>query len=180
VLATEKSATDYERVAPAVDGDLYYWSSADPETTPNYQNKLLQMSNVVRAHCGIWVAPVAPGFDARQVGGRSVVDRRDGETLRRSWQGALATVPDLIGVISWNEWSENTFIEPSVGLGTRDLDVLRDLTGAPPAPSGELDSSAPGPPGSPVQAALIGAAVIGSMVTVTVLGVRRRHRPVEP
>jgi hypothetical protein len=180
VLATERNAEDYERVASVVEGDLYYWSSADPETTPRYQDKLVGMANVVREHCGLWVAPVAPGFDARQVGGESVVDRRGGATLRRSWQAALTTVPDMIGVISWNEWSENTYVEPSQEFGSRDLDVLRDLTGAPPAPAGELDSSAPSAPGSPVQATVVASAVLGSMVFVTVLGVRRRRRATEP
>jgi hypothetical protein len=180
VLATERNAEDYERVASVVEGDLYYWSSADPETTPRYQDKLVGMANVVREHCGLWVAPVAPGFDARQVGGASVVDRRGGATLRRSWQAALTTVPDMIGVISWNEWSENTYVEPSQEFGSRDLDVLRDLTGAPPAPAGELDSSAPSAPGSPVQATVVASAVLGSMVFVTVLGVRRRRRATEP
>jgi hypothetical protein len=180
ILATERNPADYERVAPAVAGDLYYWSSADPETTRGYREKLFKMADVVRQHCGIWVAPVTPGFDARLVGGHSVVDRRDGATLRRSWEAALATVPDMIGVISWNEWSENTYLEPSVKYGSRDLDVLADLTGAPPAPRGELDSSAPPSPGSPAQAALVAVAVVGSLVAVTILGVRRRHRPEQP
>jgi hypothetical protein len=180
VLATERNPADYERVAPIVAGDLYYWSSADPEKTPRYQEKMVKMANTVRQHCGIWVAPVTPGFDGRQVGGHSVVDRRNGATLRRSWEVALGTVPDMIGVISWNEWSENTYIEPSVRLGARDLGVLADLTGAPPAPAGELDSSAPPSPGSPAEAALVAVAVVGSLVVVTILGVRRRHRPEQP
>jgi Glycosyl hydrolase family 99 len=180
VLATEKNTRDYERVSSAVDGELYYWSSADPETTPHYQDKLQEMANAVRAHCGLWVAPVTPGFDARKVGGARTVDRRNGATLRRSWEAAVTTVPDMIGVISWNEWSENTYIEPSATYGTRSLDVLRGLTGAPSAPGGELDSSGPPSPGSPVQAAIVGVAVLGSMSVVTVLGIRRRKRPVQP
>ena len=61
VLATEKNVPGYQRVAPAVEGNLYYWSSADPMSTPGYQQKLRDMPNAVRAHCGVWVAPVAPG-----------------------------------------------------------------------------------------------------------------------
>jgi hypothetical protein len=176
VLATEKSAKDYERVASVVDGELYYWSSADPLQTGKYRDKLLAMANLVREHCGTWIAPVAPGFDARQIGGSSVVDRRNGATLRSSWEAALATVPDAIGVISWNEFSENTYIEPSEKYGTRYLDVLRALTGAPPAPAGELDSSAPGGANSPARAALTLAAAVGAILVVTVLGVQRRSR----
>jgi hypothetical protein len=176
VLATEKNVTDYERVASVVDGELYYWSSADPKSTGKYQDKLLAMANAVREHCGTWIAPVAPGFDARQIGGTSVVDRRDGATLRSSWEAALATVPDAIGVISWNEFSENTYIEPSRKYGARYLDVLRALTGAPPPPSAEFDSSAPDGVNSPTRAALALTTGAASILVVTVVGVLRRSR----
>ncbi len=176
VLATEKNVAGYERVASTVDGELYYWSSGDPQETHGYQEKLLDMANAAREHCGIWVAPVIPGFDARQIGGRLVVDRRDGATLRSSWQAALATAPDLVGVISWNEFSENTHIEPSTAFGTRYLEVMRTLTGAPPAPAGELDSSAPQQTGSPIPAAVTVAVALGFVLLVGVLGTLRRRR----
>jgi hypothetical protein len=143
ILGTEKSVKGYERVAPVVQGNLYYWSSADPERTPSYETKLQAMSDAVHAHCGLWVAPVAPGFDARDVGGRSVVDRRDGKTLRSSWEASTASAPDALGVISWNEYSENTHIEPSTTFGTRYLDVLRELTGVGPRPA-RRPGAAPG------------------------------------
>jgi hypothetical protein len=175
VLATEKNVEGYERVAAAVEGELYYWSSGDPMETAGYHRKLLAMANVAREHCGIWVAPVIPGFDAREVGGRLVVDRRNGETLRSSWEAALTTAPDLVAVISWNEFSENTHIEPSTAFGTRYLDVLRTLTGAPSPPAGELDSSAPQQqPASPVRAVVVLAAALGIVVLIAVLGRRRR------
>lgn len=177
VLATEKNTDGYERVAPAVEGDLYYWSSGDPLHTPGYQQKLLDMSNAVRADCGVWVAPVAPGFDARLVGGHSVVDRRDGATLRGSWEAALATVPDAIGVISWNEFSENTHIEPSRNFGTHYLDQLAELTGAPPPPAKELDSSGASANASMTRTAVTLSAVVGGFVLVTVAGIRRQRRP---
>jgi hypothetical protein len=176
VLATEKDVEGYRRVAPAVEGELYYWSSGDPAETAGYQEKLLAMANAAREDCGVWVAPVSPGFDAREVGGRRIVDRRDGETLRRSWEAGLATVPDMVGVISWNEFSENTHIEPSEDFGTRYVDVLRELTGAPPPPGGELDSSqARGGP-SMLQTGLALSAAAGSVLLVTILGIRRRRR----
>ena len=178
VLATEKHVADYERVAAAVDGELYYWSSGDPAQTRGYQEKLLDMADAVRQHCGIWVAPVMPGYNARALGGHLVVDRRDGATLRSSWQAALATVPDAIGVISWNEFSENTHIEPSTNFGTRYLDVLRSLTGAPPPSGKELDSSDPQGAGSPARAAFTVLSLLGLAGLVAVLGVRR-HRRIE-
>jgi hypothetical protein len=177
VLATEKDVEGYQRVAPAVEGELYYWSSGDPLETGGYQEKMLDMANAARANCGIWVAPVMPGYDARELGGHQVVDRRDGDTLRRSWEAALATTPDAIGVISWNEFSENTHIEPSTTFGTRYLDVLRELTGAAAPPDKELDSGS-GPPdaGSPARAVFTVSAALVLVVVITVLGVRRHRR----
>jgi hypothetical protein len=174
ILGTEKSVEGYERVAPVVQGNLYYWSSADPERTPTYETKLQAMSDAVHAHCGLWVAPVAPGFDARDVGGRSVVDRRDGKTLRSSWEASTASAPDAVGVISWNEYSENTYIEPSTRFGTRYLDVLRELTGAEPPPARPVVSARP-PEGVLGRTMLTASVVIGFVLVVTVMGVRRRR-----
>jgi hypothetical protein len=176
VLATEKRLDDYERVAPAVEGELYYWSSGDPETTPGYQDKLMEMADAVRANCGVWVAPVAPGYDARTLGGERVVDRRDGDTLRASWEDALATVPHAIGVISWNEFSENTHVEPSTQYGARYLRVLSGLTGAPGPPALDMDSSAPQATGSPLQAALVVGGAFALVAGLAVIGVVRHRR----
>jgi Glycosyl hydrolase family 71 len=175
VLATEKSAAGYQRVAPAVGGELYYWSSPDPENTKGYTQRLMDMANAVRAHCGVWVAPVSPGFDARLVGGHSIVDRRDGATLRSSWEAALATVPEAIGLISWNEFSENTYVEPSVKYGTRYLDVVRELTASPPPPEKELESSSSSGAGPIGGAVLAGSVVVGGVALVTIVGIRRRR-----
>jgi hypothetical protein len=131
ILATEKSVTDYERVANLVDGDLYYWSSVNPQTNPNYPQKLVDMSAAVHSHGGIWIAPAAPGFDARLVGGTTVVERFNGDTLREEFAGALASSPDYIGLISWNEFSENTHVEPSENYAYQYLNVLSELRGAP-------------------------------------------------
>lgn len=147
ILASEKSIDGYRRVAPFVDGNLYYWSSVNPETNPDYPLKLQQMGDAVREDGGIWIAPAAPGFDARLVGGTQVVERREGETLRSEWQGALSSLPAAVGIISWNEFSENTHIEPSLENGSAALNVVADLTGSPRPSAVDFDSSAPeGPP----------------------------------
>jgi hypothetical protein len=176
VLATEKKVHDFERVSSAVEGELYYWSSADPLKNGGYVKSLMAMANVTRKHCGVWIAPVAPGFDARLVGGRSVVPRRDGATLRRSWEGALATVPDAIGIISWNEFSENTYVEPSRKFGNQYLDEVRALTTSPPPPSKETDSSGPQGAGSIMPAATSFSVAVLAIVVVSVMGMRRRRR----
>lgn len=180
ILATEKNVQDYERVAGAVDGNLYYWSSVNPETFPDYPQKLIDMGNAVRSNGGIWIAPVAPGFDARLVGGESVVERRSGETLRAEWNGALASIPHVIGVISWNEFSENTHIEPSVNYGTQALEVLADLTNSPRPAAVDFDSSAPEGPPEPESQSMRALAIAGlaAVIITSPLIVRRRHRSV--
>lgn len=175
VLATEKSVTGYERVASLVDGELYYWSSGDPLSTPRYAQKLRAMANAVRARCGLWVAPVAPGFDARKIGGRTVVPRRNGATLRASWQAAIATTPDLLGVISWNEYSESTYVEPSRDDGARYLDVLGELIASPAPPPKELDSNGPQGPGEAVWAVVAFSVIGASAAAVTAVGMHRRR-----
>lgn len=144
ILASERSAGDYERLAPYVDGDAYYWSSVNPETYPGYEAKLTEMANAVHGRSGIWIAPAAPGFDARLIGGSTIVERKDGATLLRQLDIARRSNPDMIGIISWNEFSENSHIEPSKNFRDRYLTVLADAAGARFQPVGDLDSSWPG------------------------------------
>jgi hypothetical protein len=145
ILASERSEDAYQRIAGLVDGDAYYWSSVNPETFPNYAGKLAAMAAAVHAGHGLWIAPAAVGFDARLIGGTQVVERKDGETLRRQLNAAQQSSPDAVGLISWNEFSENSYIEPSRAYGRRYLDVLASMqyTGVV-APAADLDSSMPG------------------------------------
>jgi len=124
ILASERNMEGYDRLQHLVDGNAYYWSSVNPETFPGYQEKLEQMGRMVHANGGLWIAPAAPGFDARLVGGTRVVERQDGGTLRGQMEAALRSSPDAIGLISWNEFSENTHIEPSEKYGTRYVEVI--------------------------------------------------------
>jgi hypothetical protein len=144
LLATERNVKDYNRLAEFVDGNAYYWSSVNPDTYPNYQEKLTAIGEAVHARGGLWVAPAAPGFDARMIGGSSLVERQGSKTLQRELSTALASSPDVIGLISWNEFSENTHIEPSENYGTAALDALaqRHITVTPQIL--DFDSSAPG------------------------------------
>jgi hypothetical protein len=126
-LGTAKSVKDYQRVAAWLDGNAYYWSSVNVETHPGYEAKLSDMAAAVHADKGLWIAPAAPGFDARLVGGTQRIDRKDGETLRLQLRAAAGSSPDAIGLISWNEFSENSHIEPSLSFGRRYLDVVKEM-----------------------------------------------------
>lgn len=131
VLGSARNLDDYLRIADAVEGNAYYWSSVDPGTFPGYVEKLQGMGAAVHARGGLWVAPAAPGFDARLIGGSRVVERRNGLTLLQQLQAARQSAPDAVGLISWNEFSENTHIEPSRNLGTQYLELLADISEVP-------------------------------------------------
>lgn len=132
ILASEKNVDGYQRLANVVDGDAYYWSSVNPDSHPSYLDKLTSMGDAVHTKGGVWIAPAAPGFDARLVGGTSVVDRKAGETLKTELNAALQSQPDAIGLISWNEFSENSHIEPSHNYGDLYLKVLAGIHLAAP------------------------------------------------
>jgi hypothetical protein len=188
VLSTEKSIDGYRRLADVTDGDAYYWSSVNPENNKNYDDKLNGMSQAIHGDGKYWMAPFAPGFDARLVGGAKTVERRLGRTLRTEYATMLRSSPDVMGLISWNEFSENTYVEPSHKFGMRYLDVLRELrqTSAPALPSA-ADSSAEGPPsqhatsppaGGETNLWLLAAfpAVLAAAVCLLALVRRRRNR----
>jgi hypothetical protein len=127
ILASEKNVEDYQRVAKLVHGDAYYWSSVNPDTHSGYPEKLVNMAEAIHQNGGIWIAPAAPGYDSRLVGGTTVVDRKNGETLRTQLEAALQSEPDAIGIISWNEFSENSHVEPSHNYGRQALAVLAQV-----------------------------------------------------
>jgi hypothetical protein len=69
----------------------------------------------------LYVATVSPGYDDSLLTDRPkplVVPRgAAGERYLATWDAALASDPDWILVTSWNEWFEDTSIEPSLGHG---------------------------------------------------------------
>jgi hypothetical protein len=68
----------------------------------------------------IWVATVSPGYDDTHLNdGRvaRVSERDSGRYYVRQWQSAVDMRADWIVITSWNEWFENTEIEPSARYG---------------------------------------------------------------
>lgn len=129
ILASERNLDGYNRLADAVDGNAYYWSSVNPTTYQGYPQKLAEMRRATQANGGLWIAPAAPGFDARRNQGTTVVPRNDGKTLDQEITAALSSKPDALGLISWNEFTENSHLEPSQNYGFRYLDVVAQRLG---------------------------------------------------
>ncbi|WP_430981077.1 endo-1,3-alpha-glucanase family glycosylhydrolase [Thermalbibacter longus] len=182
ILASERNLEGYQRLRHLVDGNAYYWSSVNPDTYPGYEEKLQEMGDAVHADGGLWIAPAAPGFDARLIGGTRVVERKDGETLKREFAAALSSSPDAIGLISWNEFSENSHIEPSEKYGARYLEVLAQIRGLPAPDVGNFDSDAPAATGAGYGLPMIGAMVlllIASLAAIVWREAYRRKQPVD-
>ena len=181
ILASERNVEGYRRLADLVDGNAYNWSSVNPDTFPGYLEKLTAMSEAIHASGGLWIAPVAPGFDARLVGGTTTVDRKDGKTLQIQFNTAIQSSPDAIGLISWNEFSENSHIEPSENYEDRYLKVLSDIQDVPAPVVRNFDSSEPdnqvGP--NPTMGAfgsdkLLALGAIGFLIVVSFFVILRR------
>lgn len=175
ILASEKNVDGYARIADLVDGDAYYWSSVNPDTFQGYAAKLTGMSEAVHANGGLWIAPASPGFDARLIGGTTVVDRKDGQTLQTQFSTALQSSPDAIGLISWNEFSENSQIEPSEKYDHRYLNVLAKIRHVPAPTVSDFDSSEPGDTLSKVGADRVAAlGLVGLLIIVGLFVIVRR------
>jgi hypothetical protein len=92
-----------------------------------------QWAGRIRAAGGLWVGTVMPGWDDTRLmerGGRYRRDRQGGAWYQAGWAGAASANPDMIVITSWNEFVENTYIEPSAGLGGAYLDLTRSLAAA--------------------------------------------------
>ncbi len=115
-------------------------------------SRYIQERNAVANRGGTFYMPtVHPGWNENLIAARdnrpnptSPRDRAGGQFLANSWNGAVTAGTDVILVVSWNEFMENSHIEPSVLYGTQSLDTLRPLIAAwksgagsqPSAPSG--------------------------------------------
>ena len=181
VLASERNVDGYMRLADLVDGNAYYWSSVNPDTFPGYPEKLNAMSEAIHTNSGLWIAPAAPGFDARLIGGTTVVERKNGETLQIQFNTAMQSSPDAIGLISWNEFSENSHIEPSENHGDRYLKVLSRIQDVPAPVVRNFDSSEPGNTTDPNTTLspfgsdkLLALGIVGLLVIISLFVILRR------
>jgi glycosyl hydrolase family 99 len=77
----------------------------------------------------ISVATVQPGYDERSIPGRKGAfrDREGGAFYRGTFEAALSSDPDWIFITTWNEWYENTHIEPSQLNGEKYLTITHEF-----------------------------------------------------
>ena len=82
----------------------------------------------------IYIPTISPGWDEDVIADltnrpnpTSPRQRAEGQFLTDSWNGVVPLESDVILIVSWNEFIENSHIEPSEVYGTQSLDVLRPL-----------------------------------------------------
>lgn len=125
-LIGDETYQSWSRDAPYLDASSYYWSSQNPYQNPASGQQILSLASQVRAGQGRWFAPFIAGYDKILVGG-GCVPRNGVQTLDEIWRINGASHPDAWFGISWNEFVENTYLEPTVRYGTTYLDELRRL-----------------------------------------------------
>lgn len=117
-------------------GVHYYSATTSPAQLRAYSfNTSLQLKQHAALYGGsrpLFAAAVSPGYDDQRLRGGTnpVVPRDDGRRYLQTWRAALAGEPDWVLVTSWNEWFEDTAIEPGTRSGSGALRITRTESAA--------------------------------------------------
>lgn len=116
---------------PTFDG-LYLFNTA---WSGNPAGTAAQWLSATQQAGGWFYTPtVHPGWNESALAGRpnptDPQDRAGAQFLTNSWNGAASSAASVILVVSWNEYFENSHIEPSQVHGSLALDTLRGLISA--------------------------------------------------
>jgi len=75
----------------------------------------------------LWIATAMPGFDERNLSDRGpnprFIDRANGAYFTGELDACFKNSPQWVLIDTWNEWYENTYIEPSVNFGDQYLQI---------------------------------------------------------
>ena len=125
-LVGDETPDSWSRDEAYLDASTYYWSSEDPWTNRSAQGNVLSLGQQVHGAGKQWFAPFIPGYDKQLLGG-SCVPRDGVATLDKVWSVNSASAPQAWFGISWNEFVENTYLQPSLAHGSTYLDELQRL-----------------------------------------------------
>jgi len=102
------------------DGNAPY----SPTMVPRYPERFRLMAENCRNMGKIFLCPIGPGMETETVN----IPRENGDFYKRSNATARSFNPSAIGIISWNEFYENTHIEPSEKYGDFYLRLTKSFT----------------------------------------------------
>lgn len=76
----------------------------------------------------IWMSSAMPGYDERELDRENprYYPRENGRYYRNELNTALLAIPQWIRIYTWNEYPENTYVEPSVNYGDYYLNITGD------------------------------------------------------
>ena len=127
LLLGDETTASWSRDAAYLDGTGYYWSSQDPWNNPQSGSQIASLAAQVHAGAKAWFAPFTAGFNTQLIGGSSCVPRRGVNTLDAVWRMNRTSNPQGWFGISWNEFVENTYLQPTRTYGGTYLTELARL-----------------------------------------------------
>ena len=125
-LLGDETAGSWPRDAAYLDGSSYYWSTENPYKNTSAGSSIQTLGSEIHAEGKAWFAPFIAGYNKQLLGG-SCVPRMGTKTLQAVWRLNAASKPNGWFGISWNEFVENTYLEPSQAVGRSYLDALHQL-----------------------------------------------------
>ncbi len=126
-LLGDETSASLARDAAYLDGSSYYWSSESPANS-GAKTQIASLGSQLHGAGKPWFAPFTAGYDSVLIGGHCV-PRNGVSTLDTIWSWNRASRPDAWFGISWNEYVENTYLEPSLKYGATYLAEVKRLAG---------------------------------------------------
>jgi hypothetical protein len=123
------------RLSPAAAG-AYPWppmwkTNTNGQLTQNALNEYLNQFYQKASGWDYLIAGAFPGFhdiyaDAGAGDSYGYLDPMNGATFQSTLQMALDHHPDVIQLVTWNDYGEGTVIEPTKEFGTRYLEIIQE------------------------------------------------------
>lgn len=119
-----------EAYHPTIAGS-YLWWTPEPAAIAGYSERAARL--VGEKRLGFFMTMVCPGFDDSAVWGWGqgprIFPRAGLSVLRATFDRAFAGNPELIQIVTWNDFNEGTNIEPTRETGYECLDALETWWG---------------------------------------------------
>ncbi len=125
-LIGDETPTTVNRDLPYLSGVSWYWSSQNPYTNPQSGKQIAALATAAHNAGKRWFSPVIAGYN-HELAGDTCVPRNGVQTLDTLWKTNAPSKPDAWFAISWNEFVENSHLEPSARYGTQYIDELARL-----------------------------------------------------
>lgn len=116
---------------PPIDA-VYQWWSSDPKRIDWFADRASSL--VAEGKLSFWMSMIAPGFDDTGVwgwgNGPRVTPRAGLSLLKGTFDRAFKGNPELIQIVTWNDFNEGTVVEPTRETGFTYLDAIETWWGA--------------------------------------------------